>query len=131
MLGPNCEVALHDISRMPRSSVVLELVQAQRAIASMTSLDGGGDLERGSEDPGGGDIRDVVEGMIRRIAGDTSKSPKAMSLEEKVDVVRRLEDHSVRLAKRLIKQVADALDLSRHHHLQLPERDSSWRTALS
>jgi len=118
MLGPDCKVALHDISRLPRSSFVLELVQAQRAIASVTSLNGGGD------------IRDVVQGMIRRIAGDTGKSPKAMSLKEKVDVVRRLENHGVFLAKRLIKQVADALDLSRQH-IQVPERDSSWRTALS
>lgn len=182
MLGAGCEVALHDISRLPHSIVAIEngaltgrglgdsptdralrclgdsgreddvhvhvaardgrvlksllvtlrtpggeafgllgltldiseLVQAQRAIASVTSLNHGSEFGRESEELGGEDIRDVVDGMISRIVGDMGKTPRAMSREEKMEVVRRLEGHGAFLVKRSAEQVADALDLSRY-----------------
>ena len=182
LLGPGCEVALHDISRLPHSIVAIEngaltgrelgdgptdralrclydgdraedvhvhvaardgrvlksllvtlrtqegeafgllgltldiseLVQAQRAIAGVTSLNGGGELGMGNEEFGGGDIRDVVDGMISRIVGAMGKTPRAMSRAEKMEVVRRLEGHGAFLVKRSAEQVADALDLSRY-----------------
>ena len=183
MLGPDCEVVLHDISRLPHSIVAIEngaltgrefgdgptedvlrrlrdsareddvrlrvaardgrvlksllvtlraqegeaigllgltfdiseLVQARRAIARVTGPNAvGGELGSAHEELGQDDIRGFVDGMITRIVDDMGKTPGAMSREEKMEVVRRLEEHGAFLVKRSAEQVASALDLSRY-----------------
>ena len=42
------------------------------------------------------------------------KTPAAMSREEKMEVVKRLEERGTFLVKRSAEQVAEALDLSRY-----------------
>jgi predicted transcriptional regulator YheO len=42
------------------------------------------------------------------------KTPAAMSREEKMEVVKRLEERGAFLVKRSAEQVAEALDLSRY-----------------
>ncbi len=61
-----------------------------------------------------GDIRDVVAGMITGILGEMGKTPAAMSRDEKMEVVKRLEERGAFLVKRSAEQVAEALDLSRY-----------------
>ena len=61
----------------------------------------------------GGDIRDVLAGMIAATLGEMGKTPAAMSREEKMEVVKRLEERGAFLVKRSAEQVAEALDLSR------------------
>ena len=183
MFGPDCEVVLHDIARLPHSIVAIEngsvtgrtvgdvptdlmlrslrhadegqdvrlyvtsrdgkilrslavtlrdedgeaygilglnidiseLVQAQRALANLTAV---GRLDSGTvpekEEIFAGDIRDVVAGMITKILNEMGKTPAAMSREEKMEVVKRLEERGAFLVKRSAEQVAEALDLSRY-----------------
>jgi predicted transcriptional regulator YheO len=95
----------HDIS---------EMVQAQRALANFTSV---GRLGSDATEAGeifAGDIRDVVAGMVTKILGEMGKTPAAMTREEKMEVVKRLEERGAFLVKRSAEQVAEALDLSRY-----------------
>lgn len=94
---------------------VSEVVQAQRALANLTAIDrltGGGAPETG--EIFAGDIRDVVAGMVTKIVAEMGKTPAAMTREEKMEVVQRLEERGAFLVKRSAEQVADALDLSRY-----------------
>ena len=94
---------------------ISELVQAQRALANLTAV---GRLDSGTvpekEEIFAGDIRDVVAGMITKILNEMGKTPAAMSREEKMEVVKRLEERGAFLVKRSAEQVAEALDLSRY-----------------
>jgi predicted transcriptional regulator YheO len=94
---------------------VSEVVQAQRTLANLTSV---GSLGIGDSPEAGeifaGDIRDVVAGMVTKILGEMGKTPAAMSREEKMEVVKRLEERGAFLVKRSAEQVAEALDLSRY-----------------
>lgn len=96
----------HDIS---------EVVQAQRVLAGFTSV---GRQGAGSAPETGeifaGDIRDVVAGMVTQILGEMDKTPSAMSREQKMEVVKRLEERGAFLVKRSAEQIAEALDLSRY-----------------
>jgi predicted transcriptional regulator YheO len=56
----------------------------------------------------------VVAGMITKILAEMGKTPAAMSREEKMEVVKRLEERGAFLVKRSAEQVAEALDLSRY-----------------
>jgi len=182
MFGPDCEVVLHDVARVPHSIVAIEngavtgrkvgdpptdrmlrtlrhaddrrdvrlsltsrdgkmlkslavtlrggdgtpfgllglnvdvsaLVQAQSALSRLTST-GRGDAEAAPEgEIFAGDIREVVAGMITGILGEMGKTPAAMSRDEKMEVVKRLEERGAFLVKRSAEQVAEALDLSRY-----------------
>ena len=183
MLGPECEVVLHDVRRLPHSIVAIEngsvsgrsvgdvptdrmlrnlrhadashdvrvyvtsqdgrllkslavtlrdehgepygllglnydiseLVQAQRTLSNLVAL--GRPEDAVAPEAGeifAGDIRDVVAGMVAKIVGEMGKTPAAMSREEKMEVVQRLEERGAFLVKRSAEQVADALDLSRY-----------------
>ncbi|MFA4964156.1 MAG: helix-turn-helix domain-containing protein, partial [Thermoleophilia bacterium] len=93
---------------------VSEIVQAQRAlsrVAAVSPAAGGAEV---TDEIFAGDIREVVAGMIGRILAEMRKSPAAMSREEKMEVVKRLEERGAFLVKRSAEQVADALDLSRY-----------------
>jgi len=182
MFGPDCEVVLHDVGRLPHSIVAIEngavsgrtvgdvptdrmlrnlrrpdetqdvrlylsshegrllkslavtlrdeegqpygllginydisdIVQAQRALARFPGLAG---LGSGAPEAGeifAGDIRDVVAGMVTQILGEIGKTPSFMTREEKMEVVKRLEERGAFLVKRSAEQVAAALDLSRY-----------------
>jgi transposase-like protein len=56
----------------------------------------------------------VVAGMVTQIVGELGKNPAAMSREEKMEVVKRLEERGAFLVKRSAEQIAEALDLSRY-----------------
>jgi predicted transcriptional regulator YheO len=182
MFGPECEVVLHDVARVPQSIVAIEngavtgrkigdpptdrmlrslrnadegqdvrlyvtsrdgkimkslavtlrddegapygllglnvdvsaLVQAQRALERLTAAGRGGTDAAPEAEIFAADIRDVVAGMITGILGETGKTPQAMSRDEKMDVVKRLEERGAFLVKRSAEQVAEALDLSRY-----------------
>jgi len=93
---------------------VSELVRAQRALASLAAV--GAPHDAGApetEELFGGDIRDVLAGMISAILADMGKTPATMSRDEKMEVVARLEERGAFLVKRSAEQVAEALDLSR------------------
>lgn len=183
MFGPDCEVVLHDVGRLPHSIVAIkngavtgravgdvptdrmlrnlrnpdetedvrlyvsshdgktlkslavtlrdedgepfgllglnfdisEIVQAQRALANVAAV---GRLGSGTAPEAGeifaADIREVVAGMIAKILAELGKTPAAMSREEKMEVVKRLEERGAFLVKRSAEQVAEALDLSRY-----------------
>ena len=182
MFGPDCEVVLHDVARVPHSIVAIEngavtgrkvgdpptdrmlrtlrnaddgkdvrlyltsrdgkilkslavtlrddagapygllglnvdisaLVQAQRALFLLTSAGRAGAEAAPEREIFAGDIRDVVAGMITGILGEMGKTPSAMSRDEKMEVVKRLEERGAFLVKRSAEQVAEALDLSRY-----------------
>ena len=183
MLGPDCEVVLHDLSRLPHSVMAIEnghvtgrrvgdvptdlMLQSLRNIdelpdtrvyvtsrdgkflksLAVTLRDGNGqpiailgvnlDVSRlaqaqsvlsafigsgqitGPAPPEGeeifaGDIREVVAGMITKIVNEMGKTPAAMTREEKMRVVKQLEERGAFLVKRSAEQVAEALDLSRY-----------------
>jgi predicted transcriptional regulator YheO len=183
MLGPDCEVVLHDLSQLPHSIVAIEngavtgrsvgdvptdlmlrnlrnadrapdvrlyvtsrdgkivkslavtlrdeegrpfavlglnfdlseVVQAQRVLANIAAVGRlGGDAVPEREEVFAGDIREVVDSMITKILGEMGKTPAAMTREEKMEVVKRLEERGAFLVKRSAEQVADALDLSRY-----------------
>ena len=92
---------------------VSELVAAQRALAALTSVARSGDASPETEEVFGGDIREVLAGMITGILNELGKTPATMSREEKMEVVKRLEERGAFLVKRAAEQVAEALDLSR------------------
>jgi len=182
MFGPDCEVVLHDVARVPHSIVAIEngavtgrkvgdpptdrmlrtlrnagdgqdvrlyltsrdgkiikslavtlreeggapygllglnvdvsaLVQAQRALSRLTAAGRAGAEGAPEDEIFAGDIRDVVAGMITGILGEMGKTPQAMSRDEKMEVVKRLEERGAFLVKRSAEQVAEALDLSRY-----------------
>ncbi len=184
MFGPDCEVVLHDIGRLPHSIVAIEnghvtgrrvgdvptdlmlrslrraaeggpdvrlyvtstdgkvlkslavtlrdadgqvfgilglnfdvsgLVQTQRTLAHLAGA-GRPDDEAvvDGEEIFAGDIRDVVAGMVAKILREMGKTPAAMSRDEKMEVVKRLEERGAFLVKRSAELVAEALDLSRY-----------------
>ena len=93
---------------------VSEMVQLQRALATLTAVGRlGGEAAPVTEEIFGGDIRDVLAGMIAATLDEMGKTPAAMSREEKMEVVKRLEERGAFLVKRSAEQVAEALDLSR------------------
>jgi predicted transcriptional regulator YheO len=184
MFGPDCEVVLHDLSRLPHSIVAIEnghvtsrttgnvptdlmlktlrgadddthdvrlyvsssdgkilkslavtlrdedgrafailglnydlseVVQTQRTLANFAAVGRlGSEAVPEREEIFAGDIRDVVAGMITKILNEMGKKPGAMSREEKMEVVKRLEERGAFLVKRSAEQVAEALDLSRY-----------------
>ncbi|NLE23250.1 MAG: transcriptional regulator [Actinobacteria bacterium] len=181
MLGPECEVVLHDVRRLPHSIVAIEngavtgrsigdvptdrmlrslrstdgqdvrlyvsshegkilkslavtlrdedgepygllginhdiseLVQAQRVLAGLTSVGRSAGSAPEAGEIFAGDIRDVVSGMVTQILSEMGKNASAMSREEKMEVVKRLEERGAFLVKRSAEQVAEALDLSRY-----------------
>ncbi len=184
MFGPDCEVVLHDIGRLPRSIVAIEngavtgrdvgdvptdrmlrslraaseggpdvrlyvtssdgkvlkslavslrdadgevfgifglnfdvsgVVQSQRTLANFADVPrAGSDSPPETEEIFADDIRDVVAGMVAKILKEVGKTPGAMSRDEKMEVVKRLEERGAFLVKRSAEQVAEALDLSRH-----------------
>jgi predicted transcriptional regulator YheO len=94
---------------------ISEIVQAQRTLANITAVDHsgvGGAPE--TDEIFAGDIRDVVSGMVTKILGEMGRTPGAMTREEKMEVVKRLEERGAFLVKRSAEQVAEALDLSRY-----------------
>jgi predicted transcriptional regulator YheO len=91
------------------------LVQTQRTLANLAAVGRlGGEALPEAEEIFADDIRDVVAGMIAKILGEMGKTPAAMSRDEKMEVVKRLEERGAFLVKRSAEQVADALDLSRY-----------------
>ena len=92
---------------------ISDLVHAQRALATLTTLSKAGDDGAQTEEVFGGDIRDVLAGMIAAILNELGKTPATMTREEKMEVVKRLEERGAFLVKRSAEQVAEALDLSR------------------
>jgi predicted transcriptional regulator YheO len=93
---------------------VSELVQAQRVLSQLTAVGRAGAEAVPEKEIFAGDIRDVVAGMITGILGEMGKTPSAMSRDEKMEVVKRLEERGAFLVKRSAEQVAEALDLSRY-----------------
>lgn len=94
---------------------ISDVVQAQRALATfMAAGEIGSGLSPETGEIFAGDIRDVVAGMVARILGEMGKTPAAMTREEKMAVVSRLEERGAFLVKRSAEQVAEALDLSRY-----------------
>ena len=91
------------------------LVQTQRTLANLAAVGRlGSEALPEAEEIFADDIRDVVAGMIAKILGEMGKTPAAMSRDEKMEVVKRLEERGAFLVKRSAEQVADALDLSRY-----------------
>jgi predicted transcriptional regulator YheO len=93
---------------------VSEVVQAQRTLANLASVGRLGGAAPEAGEIFAGDIRDVVAGMVTKILGEMGKTPAAMTREEKMEVVKRLEERGAFLVKRSAEQVAEALDLSRY-----------------
>ena len=94
---------------------ISEIVQAQRALANVTDVGRlGSSAAPEADEIFAGDIREVVAGMIAKILTEMGKTPAAMSREEKMEVVKRLEERGAFLVKRSAEQVAEALDLSRY-----------------
>ena len=94
---------------------ISEIVQAQRTLATITAIGHVGDGGAPETDEiFAGDIRDVVSGMVAKILGEMGRTPGAMTREEKMEVVKRLEERGAFLVKRSAEQVAEALDLSRY-----------------
>jgi predicted transcriptional regulator YheO len=88
------------------------LQQAQRSLAGLTEVPTGEGATE-SEEIFAGDIREVVAGMIAKAMAETGKTVPQMNRDEKMDVVKRLEERGAFLVKRSAEQVAEALDLSR------------------
>lgn len=91
---------------------VSALATAGRALAHLLETPGG-ETAGEREEIFARDVREVVAGMIDRAVMDTTKTPAQMSREEKMEVVKRLEEQGAFLVKRAAEQVAEALDLSR------------------
>jgi len=95
---------------------VTALTQVQSRLAQLT----GTVPEDGAASTGAvdeiftGDIREVLDGMLAGILAETGKSPAEMNRDEKMAVVRRLEEQGAFLVKRSAEQIADGLDLSRY-----------------
>ena len=94
---------------------ISEIVQAQRTLANIAAVGRlGGGASPETDEIFAGDIRDVVSGMVTKILGEMGRTPGAMTREEKMEVVKRLEERGAFLVKRSAEQVAEALDLSRY-----------------
>jgi predicted transcriptional regulator YheO len=94
---------------------ISEIVQAQRTLANITALGRlGSSATPETDEIFAGDIRDVVSGMVAKILGEMGRTPGAMTREDKMEVVKRLEERGAFLVKRSAEQVAEALDLSRY-----------------
>jgi predicted transcriptional regulator YheO len=94
---------------------ISEIVCAQRLLANLSAVGRlGREAVPEAEEIFGGDIREVVDGMITKILHEMGKTPATMSRDEKMDVVKRLEERGAFLVKRSAEQVAEALDLSRY-----------------
>jgi predicted transcriptional regulator YheO len=94
---------------------ISEVVRAQRILANLSAVGRlGGEAIPEAEEIFGGDIRDIVDGMITKILHEMGKTPATMSRDEKMVVVKRLEERGAFLVKRSAEQVAEALDLSRY-----------------
>jgi predicted transcriptional regulator YheO len=94
---------------------ISEIVQAQRTLANITAVGRLGSVATPETDEiFAGDIRDVVSGMVTKILHEMGRTPGAMTREEKMEVVKRLEERGAFLVKRSAEQVAEALDLSRY-----------------
>jgi predicted transcriptional regulator YheO len=52
--------------------------------------------------------------MVTKIVAEMGRTPSSMTREEKMEVVKRLEERGAFLVKRSAEQVAEALDLSRY-----------------
>jgi predicted transcriptional regulator YheO len=92
-----------------------DVVQTQRTLADFAAVGRlGSEAVPEREEIFAGDIRDVVAGMITKILNEMGKTPGVMSREEKMEVVKRLEERGAFLVKRSAEQVAEALDLSRY-----------------
>ena len=66
--------------------------------------------------------------MITAILSEMGKTPAAMSRDEKMEVVKRLEERGAFLVKRSAEQVAEALDLSRFTRSSATSRRSAATT---
>lgn len=92
-----------------------DLLQAQRTLADFAAVGpSGSEAKPQREEVFAGDIRDVVAAMVTRILNEMGKTPGVMSRDEKMEVVKRLEERGAFLVKRSAEQVAEALDLSRY-----------------
>jgi len=92
-----------------------DVVQTQRTLSNFAAVGRlGSEAVPEREEIFAGDIRDVVAGMITKILNEMGKTPGVMSREEKMEVVKRLEERGAFLVKRSAEQVAEALDLSRY-----------------
>jgi predicted transcriptional regulator YheO len=113
-------ITLRDVGGKPYGLLGLNydisaIVQAQRTLANITAV--GHSSASGvpeTDEIFAGDIRDVVSGMVTKILGEMGRTPGAMTREEKMEVVKRLEERGAFLIKRSAEQVAEALDLSRY-----------------
>ena len=74
-----------------------------------------------------GDIRDVVAGMITGILGELGKTPAAMSRDEKMEVVKRLEERGGLPGQALRRAGGRGAGPLALHHLQLPQGDPARR----
>lgn len=94
---------------------VTQLVQAQRQLEEITAVSvGQADSTTDSDEIFSGDIREVVDGMIAKILTERGKSPAEMTRDEKMEVVKQLDERGAFLVKRAAEQVAEGLDLSRY-----------------
>jgi predicted transcriptional regulator YheO len=111
-------VVLRDEHQMPTSLLALNLdisamVRAQHALAALTTT--GRPVEPACPVPdASADIRDVIGSMVSGILNEMGKAPAAMTREEKMSVVRRLDERGAFLVKRSAEQIAEALDVSRY-----------------
>jgi predicted transcriptional regulator YheO len=94
---------------------VTGIVHAQRALSALAAVDGPDhEIVPDTRETFSGDIRDVLAAIIAAIVSEMGKSPAAMNRDEKMEVVKRLDERGAFLVKRSAEQVAEALDLSRH-----------------
>ena len=93
---------------------VSEVVQAQRVLADFTAIGrlGGGAPSWGRSSPA--TSATWSRAWSRRSSSEIGKTPAVMTREEKMEVVKRLEERGAFLVKRSAEQVAEALDLSRY-----------------
>lgn len=94
---------------------ITEVVRVQRTLSALTAVGRlGNEALPETEETFSGDIREVLAAMITAIVNEMGKTPAAMNRDEKMEVVKQLEERGAFLVKRSAEQVAEALDLSRH-----------------